>query len=359
MLIAVDPVCHRSLAVLSVLDRQIIAAHRAGASGITVVHEGDPPRLTRAQELGIEIELVREVPRFRTATLLVAGNLAVQEKDLKQVLVEHGRLQDSGKTPLPCGVAASWSGDLEGSLPDGPRVTARGVARLVKDDLSAVQVEDDLWDTMGLDSDSLMDRNFNRPLGRPLSRLLIHTRISPNVISVMATLIGVVAAWCFSRGTHEWMILGAMVLQISAVADCVDGDLARMMHKESAAGKWLDFGGGQLVHLCLFAGMGAGLYQLNNQTGPAPWLGLAAVVGMLIAFVIVLRAKLNPTRHPRLQSLIQKTAHRDFTLVLLALAIANRVEWFLWAGAIGVNGFCLLALKLQRTGSLPAEEESA
>ena len=358
MLIAVDPACHRALAGLSVLDRQIIAAHRAGAAGITVVHAGDAPVPTRARELGIEFELVREVPQFRSATLLLAGNLAVQAEDLRRVLAECGRLQDPEKTPLPCGVAAAWSGEIEGSLPDGPRVTASGVARLVKDDLSAAQVEDDLWDTMGLDSDSLMDRNFNRPLGRPLSRLLIHTRISPNVISVMATLIGMVAAWCFSRGTHESMILGAMVLQISAVADCVDGDLARMMHKETAAGKWLDFAGGQLVHLCLFAGMGAGLYQLNDRTGPALWLGLAVVVGMLIAFVMVLRAKLKPTRHPRLQSLIQKTAHRDFTLVLLALAIVNRVEWFLWAAVIGVNGFWLLALYWQRQGRASDERST-
>jgi phosphatidylglycerophosphate synthase len=359
VLIAVDPACHRALAVLSVLDRQIIAAHLAGVAGITVVHEGDPPPVTRARELGIEFQMAGEVPRFRSATLLLAGNLAVQEEDLKRVLAGNGRLQDSSKTPLPCGVADSWSGDLEGSLPEGPRVTARGVARLVTDDLSAAQVEDDLWDTMGLDSDSLMDRNFNRPLGRPLSRLLIHTRISPNVISVVAMLIGVLAAWCFSRGTREGMILGAIVLQVSGVADCVDGDLARMMHKESAVGKWLDFAGGQLVHLCLFAGMGAGLYQLNGPTSPALWLGLAAVLGMVIAFVIVLRAKQNPARHPRLQSLIQKTAHRDFTLILLALAIANRVEWFLWAGAIGVNGFWLLALGLQRKDRPSAGRETA
>ena len=359
VLIADDPACHRALATLTVLDRQIIAAHLAGASPITVVHEGDRPALERARELEIGFEMAGEIPKITKPTLLLAGNLAVQTEDLKSIIAESGRLHDTDKTPLPCGMTASWADDLESSLPGGPRVTARGVARWVKDDLSSAQAEDELWDTMGLETDSPVDRNFNRPLGRPLSRLLIHTPISPNVVSVFATLVGVFAAGCFAQGKPQSMILGALILQITAVINCVGSDLARILHRESITGQWLDFAGGQLVHFCLFAGLGVGLHQQQTQSGPGLWLGLAGVLGMVIALVIVLRARQNPAPHPRLQSFIQKTANRDFTLLLLALAVVNRVEWFLWAGAIGVHCFWLVALGLQRKSRHEAAGETA
>lgn len=83
------------------------------------------------------------------------------------------------------------------------------------------------------------------------------------------------------------------------------------------------------------------------------------MLGMVIALVIVLRARQNPAPHPRLQSFIQKTANRDFTLLLLAVAVVNRMEWFLWASVIGVHCFWLLALGLQRKSRHQATGETA
>ena len=239
-------------------------------------------------------------------------------------------------------MVVEWNGALEDSLPDRPRVFADGAAYVVKDGLSAAQAEDALWDTMSSPTDGLVDTHFNRPLGRPLSRLLIHTRIAANQVSIFSILLGVFAAYCFTFGLPQWMILGAVLLQLSAVASCIGGDLARMRFKETAAGKWIGFGGNQMVKLCLFAGLGMGAYKLNSNSGPALWLGLSAAVGTVIFFVVILRA------HHRLQPFINKTANRDFSVLLLALAIAQRVEWFLWIAAIVVHVFWLIALWVQR-----------
>ena len=38
----------------------------------------------------------------------------------------------------------------------------------------------------------------------------------------------------------------------------------------------------------------------------------------------------------------------ELRLLLIALAIAQRVEWFLWIAAIGVHVFWLMALWVQR-----------
>ncbi len=341
-LLADDPACHRTIAELSVLDRLVVIAHRAGAESITLVCAGERLKLTRSVALGIAVNWAEALPPLEETSLVASGQLVVQLPDFKKVLTEGGRLFSETREPLPCGIVADWKNSLEDSLPDRPRLIARGVACVVKDGLSAAQAEDALWDTMGNPADGIVDTHFNRPLGRPLSRLLIHTRISPNQVSIFGILLGVSAAYCFTIGLAQWMILGAVLLQLSAVMGCIDGDLARMGFKETAAGKWIEFGGNQMVRLCLFAGIGAGVYKLNDNNSPALWLGLSAAVGTVIFFVVMLRA------HLRLQPFINKTANRDFSVLLLALAIAQRVDWFLWLAAIGVHLFWMTALWVQR-----------
>ena len=358
MLIANDQACQRTLAALTVLDRQAIAAHRAGATDITVVFSGNRPKLPRATALGIRYNLTQDTPEIHVPTLLIAANLAVQSEDLERVMKVKGQLFAPDRTALPCGVTSQWKGDVDSSLPKQPRTSAKGVARMVKDGLSAAQAEDALWDTMGLETDSFVDRNFNRPLGRVASKLLIHTHVSPNQISLLATSVGVFAAWCFAQQTSaklDWMILGAILLQLSAVIDCVDGDIARMLHKETPTGKWLDLGGDQLVHLCLFASIGVGLHQMNDDSGPTLWLGLAAALGVVLSFITILCEEQGKIPHPRLRQLMAKTANRDYSVILLLLTIVNQVEWFLWMAVLVIHSFWMLGAWLRHKDELNAK----
>ena len=361
MLIADDLAYQRTLAALTVLDRQAIAAHQAGATEITVVFSGNRPKLPRTTALGIHYNLTQDTPEIHVPTLLIAANLAVQSEDLERVMKVKGQLFAPDRTALPCGVTSQWKGDVESSLPKQPRTSAKGVARMVKDGLSAAQAEDALWDTMGLETDSFVDRNFNRPAGRWASKILIHTRVSPNQISLLATSVGVFAAWCFAQQTSakpDWMVLGAILLQLSALIGCVDGDIARMLHKESAAGKWLDLGGDQLVHLCLFAGIGVGLHQMNSASGPTLWLGLVAALGVVLSFITILREEQATTHHPRLRQLMAKTANRDYSVILLGLTIVNRVEWFLWMAVLAVHCFWMVGAWLRHQDELNVEADA-
>jgi len=347
-LLADDPACHRTIAGWTVLDRLVITAHRAGAEGITLICTGERAKLTRAEALGIAANWAEQLPPLEENALVASGQLIVQLPDFKKVLTEGGRLLSETREPLPCGIVAVWNGALEDSLPDRPRVIARGVTRVVKDGLSTAQAEDALWDTMGSPTDGLVDTHFNRPLGRPLSRLLIHTRITPNQVSIFGTLLGGFAAFCFTLGLPQWMILGAVLLQMSAIIGCVAGDLVRMGFRETTAGKWIDFGGDQLVHLCLFTGIAMGVHKLNGDSGPALWLGLAAALGVVISLVVMLRGMLRTRLNERFQRFTNTTANRDFSVLLIALAIAQRVECFLWIAAIGVHVFWLMALWVQQ-----------
>jgi len=339
------------VAALTVLDRLLVTAHRAGCSTLTVVCEDEMPVIPRARALGIDPVIVRQPPKFTGPTLIASANLLVQREDVVALMKVSGRLVTSDKKLLPIGIATKLDGTVAKTLQKSPKVIAAAVARRVEDNFMAAMAEDELWETMGSSTDGLVDTYFNRPAGRVLSRLLVHTSVTPNQVSVFATFMGMCAAACLSKGDQRWDIIGALVLQLSATIDCVDGDIARMVFKESKLGKWLDLVGDQVVHVALFIAIAMGV-AMEKPAVPALVLGVSAALGVLIAFGVVLRGMLHPDAcgNTRLQRLIDATTNRDFSVVIIVLAFASRLDLFLWAAAIGVHVFWLVALGLQCYG---------
>ena len=348
------------IAALTVLDRLLVTAHRAGCPTLTVVCDGEMPAIPRARALGLDPAVVRQPPKFTGPTLIASANLLVQREDVITLIKDGGRLITPDKKLLPIGMARKLDGTVAQTLQKSSRVISAGVARRVEDNFMAAMAEDELWETMGSSTDGLVDTYFNRPAGRVLSKLLIHTSVTPNQVSVFATIVGVGAAVCLGQGDQRWNIIGALVLQLSAAIDCVDGDIARMVFKESKLGKWLDLVGDQVVHVALFAAIAMGVAAAKPAV-PALVLGVSAALGVLIAFGVVLRGMLHPDArgNTRLQRLIDATTNRDFSVVIIVLAFANRLDLFLWAAAIGVHVFWLLALGLQIYGRRKVPENLA
>ena len=276
------------------------------------------------------------------------AHLLLTVKDVKRLLEHRARLELPDGQRLPAGVAQHYSGALEADLATAPVLAPGGPVALVSDAASARAATSALWASLTSSSDGLVDRCFNRPVGRFFSKVLIHTAVTPNQISICATLIGVASAICFGVGSHTAVLIGALLLQFSAIIDCVDGDVARVLFKESPLGKWLDIIGDQIVHIGVFVALGVGLWRAGVE---APVLALAASagVGVVISFGVVLRSQLDPQLHQNtaLQRLIDATTNRDFSVLLLALALADRLVWFLWLAAFGVHLFWMVALSLQ------------
>src|SRR5262249_16778364 len=153
----------------------------------------------------------------------------------------------------------------------------------------------------------------NRPLAHVLSKLLVHTSVSPNQVSVAALLLGLLSAWLLAGGTHDAAVWGAIVLQLSAVLDAADGDFGRGLFKESGLGKWLDIVGDQIVHVAVFVAVGVGLYRAGSAAPVIP-LTASAGFGVVMSFIVVVRGlkQLESRANRRLQTLIESTANRDF-----------------------------------------------
>ncbi len=342
------------VAGLRILDRLIVATHRARVARITVVSSKPLPPLPRATALGISFQRVTDVPTIEQPTLVLSTGLLVQAADLKALLRSRGRLIGRDGVPLPAGVIAeAIARDLEGQLNRLPKVVAQGVAAPITGASSVPAASRALWGSLGSPLDGVVDKYFNRPIGHILTKQLVHTPVSPNQVSAASILLGLLSAWLFAGGTHDTAVWGAIALQLSAILDAVDGDLARVAFKESALGKWLDIVGDQVVHVAVFVAIGAGLYRAGSAAPVIP-LAVSSGAGVVISLIVIVRClkQLERRSDRRLQRLIEATANRDFSILLLVLALVDKLDWFLWMTAFGVHVFWIAVLIVQRSGAL-------
>ena len=206
-------------------------------------------------------------------------------------------------------------------------------------------------------SDGLVDTYLNRPLSRLLSRALVPTGISPNAVTLLACLVGLVGVALIATRRYELALVGALLFQLSAVLDCVDGEIARLTYRFSPLGARLDLSLDNGVHVLLFLALGwASAPALGHPL--ALGLGISAALGALISFALVYRLTFSTpadSRGARVELLLERFANRDFSLLVLALCAAGRPELLVWLFGCATHGFWLVLLWVSRR---PREESS-
>ncbi len=115
-----------------------------------------------------------------------------------------------------------------------------------------------------------------RKLSKPLSALAIKLRLSPNLVTVISFIVGIAAALSFAQGARWALILGALLLQLSLILDCVDGEVARATHRFSVIGAWLDASTDRVKEYAAYAGLAAGAVVTGVQSELA-W-GIALIL---------------------------------------------------------------------------------
>ena len=209
----------------------------------------------------------------------------------------------------------------------------------------------------GLSNDSFMDRLVGRFFSRQLTRLFLQTPITPNQITLLSLILGLVSAMYFFRGTYESGITGAGLLLLSAWIDCTDGEIARLKFMESETGGKLDILCDNLVHFAVFFTIGMGLYRTTGQD-IFKLLGILAVFGSLISFILLSSTTIDQKRKAGDDNTVRtekgmadKLANRDFTYFLLLMAVIGQMDIFLGIVAVGANVFAgyLLYSRLRAT----------
>lgn len=89
-------------------------------------------------------------------------------------------------------------------------------------------------------SDELINTYFIRPIAGQIVRLLYHTRITPNQVTIASTLAGFVAAAHYLQGTAEHNLVAGLFITLKDILDSADGQLARAKNQYSRRGRFLD-----------------------------------------------------------------------------------------------------------------------
>lgn len=127
--------------------------------------------------------------------------------------------------------------------------------------------------------DILWDRFVARPLASVLLVPLGKTRITPNQVTFLSLAIFVTAmALLALEPGHLWLIVAVVVLEVSYVLDCLDGQLARLRHRASPVGAHLDFLMDELKAFLLVAACGIRLWR---RDGLELWL-VEALLGLAV-----------------------------------------------------------------------------
>ncbi len=212
-----------------------------------------------------------------------------------------------------------------------------------------------LFSSLKGEFEGFVDRYFNRKVSRWFTRIFLALGVSPNAITMVATIVGLLAAVGFGIGTYQAAVMAALLFQFAAVIDCCDGEVARLTFTESAFGAWLDVAMDNVVHMTIFAGIAAGAYQQAAGQDEA-WislaLGAAAVLGNALSFVLVTRAqKIKAASGWRTlvhaawsEFMLKNVASRDFSVIVLIAALLGKLDWFLWMASAGSLAFAVLML---------------
>ncbi|MFI1677767.1 DUF5941 domain-containing protein [Streptomyces sp. NPDC020607] len=224
-------------------------------------------------------------PRF--AASAVPGAVAAKPEARKELtralrttatttggVVTHDALPDDIATAMESGatdVHRPDLGTLVATVPDDPqtRNEARQAVAAVDDEAvrlrTAVKSRDGFFTTYCIS-----------PYSRYIARWCARRGLTPNQVTTASLLTALIAAGCAATGTRGGFAAAGVLLLLSFVLDCTDGQLARYSLQYSTLGAWLDATFDRAKEYAYYAGLALGA---ANANGDDVWaLALGAMV---------------------------------------------------------------------------------
>ncbi|MEU3368968.1 CDP-alcohol phosphatidyltransferase family protein [Streptomyces sp. NPDC006711] len=213
-------------------------------------------------------------------------------------------------------------------------------------------------------------RLYMREISLRVTRLLVTTKVTPNQLTYVMTLSGVLAAPALLVPGVWGAVLGVVAVQGYLLLDCVDGEVARWKKQFSLSGVYLDRVGAYLCDAAVLVGFGL---RAADLWGPGRIDWLWAFLGTLAALgAILIKAEtdlVGVARHqaglpqvkdaaatPRSSgmALARRAAaalkfHRlvlgiEASLLILVLAVVDQVRGDLYFSRLGVAVLAGIAL---------------
>jgi phosphatidylglycerophosphate synthase len=206
-------------------------------------------------------------------------------------------------------------------------------------------------------TDGVFARHFDRRISSRLSPWLVRRGVTPNAITLLATLVGLAGAACLATSGRVLQVLGSLLFVASTILDGCDGEVARLSFTSSDFGRRLDLIGDNLVNAAVFLAIGWSV--LHADAGPATsalvWVTLGGFALATVSGFAFSRWIDRSGRGAAIHDLYESLASRDFAYVVLLLAALGRLHWFVWLAAFGSYAFVALLAGLRvHLGRTPA-----
>jgi phosphatidylglycerophosphate synthase len=240
------------------------------------------------------------------------------------------------------------------------------ICRQITDERSVELAEATLCARLRADSranDGPLAHHIDRRVSLRISRWLVrHTQLRPNHITLIGTCVGFLAAGLLSIGTYWSGVAGSLLFLCTTIIDGCDGEVARLKFLESSFGQKFDVITDNVVHVAIFVGLAIGLY--HQDPGGHYLLLMGILLGgftcttAVTYFFLVRRAGFassggtpvswrGKVRRWLLQG-FEALMNRDFAYLLVLLAVADRLHWFMWGTAFGTYVFAILLVWIYR-----------
>ena len=261
-------------------------------------HVFNPKTLSRIQRLklnknecalAIDKNLDRVLDINDTTKVLVKGNKIIGlNKDLKNY-----NAYDTGMficSPYIFEVLKKTTALGKNSLSDGMRVIAKEGNLRSLDNKGKFWADCDTWEDIKFarkkfindltkGEDGIISKQFNRKISTLISRYLVNTSITPNMISFTILMMAIPTFLLLASGIYPWLILGGLLIQLMSILDGVDGEIARMKFARSSWGEFLDANLDKYVDTAAVAGMTLGFLKITGNSWIIP-ISLFLIFGL-------------------------------------------------------------------------------
>ena len=148
------------------------------------------------------------------------------------------------------------------------------VRQRVADEIKQVNIERLRLSMANRANDGFFSVFFLRKFSKLFTWVAVKIGATPNQVTLVSFAIGLYSAYAFAQGTFWQIFLGAILLQLSIIIDCVDGELARYTRKFSQLGAWLDAVTDRVKEYMVFMGLAYGA----GKSGRDLWIPAMAMM---------------------------------------------------------------------------------
>ncbi len=187
-------------------------------------------------------------------------------------------------------------------------------------------------------SDSpIIDRYIIRKISGFISGFLVKTPITPNQVTILSLVIGIVSAAFFSHGTHTYTMTAGVLYFISTIFDQCDGEVARAKQMESDFGRVFDIIVDSIVNAAIVIGITMAIHKSNGSSLTIV-AGLLAMMGIVISLLLTTYFNSESKKDTGTKEMLDKLNNKDFFYIIMLISVIfNQMIWFLLIMAIGTN----------------------